>query len=139
LFLFFELPVLLGFGWLAFRVGVAGSLPLLIGVALLGALAFAGIGLLVASRAQNTQTVNGLINLVQLPMFVASGVFFSTARFPAVLQPWLRLLPLTALNDAMRAVMIDGAGVRGIGFELGLLSAFAALSFGAALKLFRWR
>ena len=139
LFLFFELPVLLGFGWLAFRVGVAGSLPLLVGVALLGALAFAGIGLLVASRAQNTQTVNGLINLVQLPMFVASGVFFSTARFPAVVQPWLRLLPLTALNDAMRAVMIDGAGVRGIGFELALLSVVAALSFGAALRLFRWR
>ena len=110
-------------------------------IPLVGYLAFlfSGIGLLLASRAENTQTVNGLINLVQLPMFVASGVFFYTARFPAAVQPWLRLLPLTALNDAMRAVMIDGAGLRRIIYEVSLLTAFAVLSFGAALRLFRWR
>jgi len=139
LFLFLELPVLLGFGWLAFNVGVAGSLPLVVGVALLGALSFAGLGLLVASRAQNTQTVSGLINLVMLPMFVASGVFFSTARFPQAVQPVLRALPLTALNDALRAVMIDGAGLRQILGPVALLAGVALVSFAAALKLFRWR
>ena len=139
LFLFLELPILLGFGWLAFQVGVAGSLPLLLGVSVLGALSFAGIGLLVASRAQNTQTVSGLINLVMLPMFVASGVFFSTARFPDAVQPFLRALPLTALNDALRAVMIDGAGLRGILGPVSLLTATAALSFTLALRSFRWR
>ena len=139
LFLFLELPVLLGFGWLTFRVGVAGSLPLLLGVAVLGALAFSGLGLLVASRAQNTQTVTGLINLVMLPMFVGSGVFFSTARFPEAAQPFLRLLPLTALNDAMRAIMIDGAGLRAVLAPVALLAGIAAVSFAVALRIFRWR
>lgn len=139
LFLFLELPVLLGFGWLTFKVGVAGSLPLLISVALLGALSFSGLGLLVASRAQNTQTVSGLINLVMLPMFVASGVFFSTARFPEAAQPFLRALPLTALNDALRAIMIDGAGLHGIAGPVALLAGIAAVSFTVALRIFRWR
>jgi ABC-2 type transport system permease protein len=139
IFLLLELPVLLGFAWLVFGVGIAGSLPLLVGASLLGALAFAGIGLLVASRAQNTQTVSGLINLVMLPMFVGSGVFFSTARFPESVQPVLRVLPLTALNDALRAVMIDGAGLRAIAGPLSLLAGTAAVSFFAALRLFRWK
>jgi ABC-type polysaccharide/polyol phosphate export permease len=139
LFLLMEVPVLLGFAWIVFKVGVAGSLLLLVAVSLLGALAFAGLGLLVASRARNTQTVSGLINLVMLPMFVASGVFFSTARFPDAVQPFLRILPLTALNDGLRAVMIDGAGPRGVAIPCALLAATAAVTFAAALRLFRWR
>jgi ABC-2 type transport system permease protein len=139
LFLLLEMPVLLGFAWLVFGVRIAGSVALLLGIALIGALAFAGIGLLVAARAQNTQTVTGLINLVMLPMFVASGVFFSTARFPDGLQPFLRLLPLTALNDGLRAVMIDGAGLAAVAGQIGLLTVIAAVTFFAALRLFRWR
>jgi ABC-2 type transport system permease protein len=139
IFLLLELPVLLGFAYLVFGVGIAGSLPLLLGVSLLGALAFAGIGLLVASRAQNTQTVSGLINLVMLPMFVGSGVFFSTARFPESVQPFLRVLPLTALNDALRAVMIDGAGLGAVAGPVALLAGTAAVTFLAALRVFRWK
>lgn len=139
LFLLMELPVLLGFAWLVFRVGVAGSFALLLGVSLIGALAFAGIGLLVAARAQNTQTVTGLINLVMLPMFVGSGVFFSTSRFPDAVQPFLRVLPLTALNDGLRAVMIDGAGLTAVAGQIGLLAGIALVTFFAALRLFRWR
>jgi len=139
LFLLMELPVLLGFAWFVFRVGVAGSFALLLGVSLIGALAFAGIGLLVAARAQNTQTVTGLINLVMLPMFVGSGVFFSTSRFPDAVQPFLRVLPLTALNDGLRAVMIDGAGLTAVAGQIGLLAGIALATFFAALRLFRWR
>ena len=137
-FLVLELPVMIGCGWLVFRIGVQGSWALLVALSLLGAVAFAGIGLLVASRAQNLQTASGLVNLVMMPMFVCSGVFFSTARFPDVVQPFLRALPLTALNDGLRAVMIDGAGIRGIARQLLLLGATAAVSFLAALRLFRW-
>src|SRR2546430_13805742 len=126
-----ELPVVLGFAWLVFRVGVAGSFALLVGVSLIGALAFAGIGLLVAARAQNTQTVTGLINLVMLPMFVGSGVFFSTSRFPDAVQPFLRVLPLTALNDGLRAVMIDGAGLTAVAGQIGLLAGIALATFFA--------
>jgi len=138
-FLFIELPALLIFGWFAFKVGVAGSLALLVAVALLGALCFSGIGLLVASRAQNTQTVSGIINAVMLPMFIGSGVFFSTARFPDWMQKPLRVLPLTALNDSMRAVMIDGAGPRAVAAPAALLAVLAIVSFGLALRVFRWR
>lgn len=137
-FLVLELPVMVGFGWLVFRIGVQGSWPLLVGLSLLGAVAFAGVGLLVASRAQNLQTASGLVNLVMMPMFVGSGVFFSTARFPEAVQPLVRALPLTALNDGLRAVMIDGAGVAGIAPQLALLAGTAALSFLGALRLFRW-
>ncbi len=137
-FLLLELPVLLGFGWLVFSVAVRGSLPLLLAVALLGALAFAGLALLVACRARNIQTAGGLINLVMLPMFLLSGVFFSASHFPDVLQPVIRALPLTALNDAMRAVMNEGAGLGAVGPQLLLLAAVAAATFTLALRWFRW-
>jgi len=139
LFLLGELPLLIGFAWLAFHVGVRGSFALLLGCATLGALTFAGLGLLTASRAQNTQTANGLINLVQMPMFLLSGVFFSSERFPEVLQPVIRALPLTALNDALRGIMIDGAGVASIARPMAIVLAWGFLSFALALKLFRWR
>ncbi|HYG68741.1 MAG TPA: ABC transporter permease, partial [Anaeromyxobacteraceae bacterium] len=108
LFLAIEVPLLFVFGVLVFELPVRGPIAVLGLVSALGALAFAGLGLLVASRARNTQTVGGLINLVMLPMFVLSGVFFSSANFPEKLQPLIRALPLTALNDALRAVMNEG-------------------------------
>jgi ABC-type polysaccharide/polyol phosphate export permease len=139
LFLLGELPLLVGFGWLVFGVGVHGSLLLLLAAATLGSLTFAGLGLLTAARAQNTQTANGLINLVQLPMIMCSGVFFSSQRFPELLQPVIRALPLTALNDALRAIMIDGAGVVQVMRPLLIVTAWGIASFAIALKLFRWR
>jgi len=138
LFLALEFPVLLLFGRLAFGVPLRGSLWTLGLLALLGALAFAGLGLLVASRASNTQTVNGLINLVMMPMFLLSGVFFSASHFPDAMQPFIRALPLTALNDALRAVMIEGAGLLAVAPQALLLAALGAASFAAALRLFRW-
>jgi ABC-2 type transport system permease protein len=139
LFLLVELPVLLGFAWLVFQVAVAGSLALFVAMALLGGLMFAGLGLLMASRARNQHTVNGLINLLQFPMFVGSGVFFSISRFPAAVQPWLKLLPLTALNDALRGILIDGAGVRGVALPASIMAGYALAAFAVALRIFRWR
>ncbi len=139
LFVLVEVPVLVAFGWIAFGVRVTGSPALLMGVSLLGALAFAGLGLLVASRAQNTQTVGGLMNLVMMPMFVGSGVFFSSSNFPDAIQPVLRALPLTALNDALRAVVNEGAGAAAIARQMLVLAVCGVGSFAAALKLFRWR
>ncbi len=138
LFLVLELPVLLGFAWITFRVAVRGSLALVIALAFLGALAFSGLGLLVASRAKNTQTASGLINLVMMPMFILSGVFFSAAHFPDAMQPAIRALPLTALNDALRAVMNEGAGASAVAPQAGLLAGVGVLTFGVALRIFRW-
>jgi ABC-type multidrug transport system permease subunit len=134
-----ELPILLAFAWFVFKIGVNGSVALLVGLATLGSLAFAGLGLLIASRAKNTQTVGGLMNLVMMPMFVFSGVFFSSAHFPAVMQPYIRALPLTALNDSLRAVMIDGAGAAKVAMPAAIMAAWGLISFAAALRIFRWR
>ncbi len=141
LFVLVEVPVLYGFGALAFGVHVFGSLALLMVLALAGAFSFAGLGLLIASRAENTQTVGGLMNLVMMPMFVCSGVFFSTSRFPDRVQPALHALPLTMLNDALRAVTNEGAALANgtVTWAIVVLFAWGLVSFGAALKIFRWR
>ena len=135
---FVEVGALLGFAHLALSVPVRGSLFAVGGVALLGALSFAGIGLAVACRAQKIETVTGLMNLVMMPMFVGSGVFFSVERFPALAQTALRLLPLTALNDALRAVTLEGAGLAAQGPRLLLLAAWGVVSFAFGLRFFRW-
>ncbi len=139
LFIGIEVPFLLLFGWFAFGTVVRGSLPLFFAVSTIGAMAFGGIGLLVGSRAQNTSTAGGLMNLVMMPMFLFSGVFFSSANFPEVLQPAIRVLPLTALNDALRAIMNEGAGLMAISGQLVNLALFSVISFALALRIFRWQ
>jgi len=108
-------------------------------VTVLGSLAFAGLGLLVASRARTIEGVSGLMNLVMLPMWILSGTFFSYARFPDAMIPFVKALPLTDLNDALRAVMIDGASVAQIAAPLGIVALWGVVSFALALKIFRWR
>jgi len=137
-FLAAEAIVLVGFAWLAFDVAVQGSLGTLALVTVLGALAFGGIALLVASRARTVEGVSGLLNLVMLPMWVFSGVFFASSNFPEAMQPFVQALPLTVLNDALRAVMNDGAPLTALGRELTVMGLWGVLSFVAALKLFRW-
>ncbi len=133
-----EVLTMLFFGWLVFGVKIEGSLLLLTALILLGATMFAGIGLLVASRARTLEAVSGIMNLVMLPMWVMSGIFFSTDRFPDAAQPFIQALPLTALNDALRAVMLEGSGPMVIAAECMLMLAWAAGSFLLALKWFRW-
>ena len=104
-----------------------------------GNLTFAVMGLLLASRAENPQVVSGLINVASFPMYLCSGVFFSSSKFPEVMQPFIRALPLTALNDALRAVMIDGASLASVGRELAICAAWGLGCFALALRLFKWR
>jgi ABC-type multidrug transport system permease subunit len=133
-----EVATIVVFARLAFHVALAGSLVALGVVAVTGALAFAAIAVLVASRAENTQTVSGLMNVVMMPMFVLSGVFFSSAHFPELMQPLISILPLTALNDALRAVMIDGASLAAVARPLGVLAGWGIASFAVGVRIFRW-
>lgn len=137
-FMLFEVAALVGFGWLVFDVRVHGSIADLLIVSIIGALAFAGLGLLTASRARTIEGVSGIMNLVMLPMWIFSGVFFSYANFPDAIQPLIQALPLTPLNDALRSVMIDGASLSANLARLGIVAAWGAASFAAALKVFRW-
>jgi ABC-type multidrug transport system permease subunit len=138
IFLVPEAGALLLFAHYLLGVPVRGSLVLLALVSLLGALAFSGLGLLTAARPRTIEGVSGIMNLVMVPMWVFSGIFFSTARFPDALQPFIQALPLTALNDALRGVMLEGANLVGLGSELGILALWGGISFVLALKLFRW-
>jgi ABC-type multidrug transport system permease subunit len=139
MFLVLEVAALLLFGRLAFGVRPAGSLLVVAALALLGALAFSGLGLLVASRARTIEAVSGLMNVVMLPMWLLSGVFFASSHFPDVAQPFIQALPLTALNDALRAVMLEGKGLPAVAGESAILAAWGGISFVLAVKLFRWR
>jgi ABC-type polysaccharide/polyol phosphate export permease len=102
-------------------------------------LSFTGLGLLCGSRVQTLEGVNGLINLILVPMWLFSGVFFSYERFPTVIQPAIKALPLTAANDALRAVMLEGTGLASLASPLAILAAWGIASFAVALKIFRWQ
>ena len=138
-FLFPEVGALIAFAHFVFDVPVRGSLAVIALITGVGALAFAGIGLLVAARPRTIEGVSGLMNFVMLPMWIFSGVFFSPARFPDAMQPAIKLLPLTALNDALRAVMIDGRALTSIVTEIAIVGLWGIAAFVVALRLFRWR
>jgi ABC-type multidrug transport system permease subunit len=133
-----ELFCLLGFGILVFHMRVVGSWISILFINLVGALCFGGIGLITASRAQKIETISGLINLVMMPMWILSGVFFSYERFPALLHPFIKALPLTALNDALRAAILEGAPLAHQWARLLVLGLWGVLSYVLALRWFRW-
>ena len=134
-----EVGALVGFGTLVFGVPLRGSITQLAAICVLSSLCFGAMGLLIASRARTVEGASGLMNLAMLPMWVASGVFFSAANFPDAVQPVVQALPLTAVNDALRANMLQGAGWTSVLPELAIVAAWMAVSFVLALKLFRWR
>ena len=133
-----EVGLLLAFGMLVFHMPVAGSFLTLALVGSIAAIAFGGLGLLAACRAQKVESASGLINLVMMPMWIFSGVFFSYEHFPAVAQPFIKALPLTALNDALRAVILEGAPLSSQSLRLLILALWGGISFLLALKWFRW-
>ena len=134
-----EVGVPVVFGVVVFGVPMRGSLLELAAIATLGSFAFSALAVLVASRARTIEGVSGLLNVIMMPMWILSGVFFSAQRFPDVVQPFIKALPLTALVDAMRANMLQGAGLRQLVPQLAALSVCLVVSFVLALKLFRWR
>ena len=141
LFLLPEVAVPLIFGRYVIGMPLRGSLAAVAIVSLVGALSCGGLGLLIASRTKTFEAVSGMVNLILLPMWIGSGVFFSASRFPAVLQPLVQALPLTAIVDALRAIILEGASLASpqVATELGILAAWGILPFVIALRIFRWR
>ena len=134
-----EVTVIATFGYFAFGVPMRGSLVAFGVACLLGALVFGSLGLLVASRAKTIEAASGLMNLLMLPMWVASGVFFSAGNFPDAVQPFVQALPLTAVVDSVRGIMIQGLGWAALLPEFAIVTTWLVLSFGIALRFFRWR
>jgi ABC-2 type transport system permease protein len=139
LLLVVEVGVLLGFGALLFHVPIRGSLLDLAILCVLGSLSFAALGLLLASRARTIEAASGLMNVVMMPMWIASGVFFSSQKFPEVMQPFIKILPLTAVIDALRANMLQGSNMAQMAPQVGIIVFWLVICFALALKLFRWR
>jgi ABC-type multidrug transport system permease subunit len=137
-FLAGEVTVLVAFGILAFGMPVRGSFAAITVLSLVGALSFGGLGLLLASRVRTFEAISGLINLLMLPMSVLSGVFFSSANFPAIMQPAIHALPLTALNDSLRAVMLEGTPLSGVAGELAIMAVWGIVPFALAIRMFKW-
>jgi ABC transporter DrrB family efflux protein len=134
-----EVAFFLGFAKVAFGVPFRGSLWQLCLLCLMTSLAFSALGLLVSTRAKTMEAVSGLMNLVMLPMWILSGVFFSASRFPAVIQPLVRALPLTAAIDAMRGNMLQGMNLGQMMAQVAVLLAWFVVSFAVSLRIFRWR
>ena len=134
-----EVVIFLGFARVAFGVPFRGPLWELAFLCVLTSLVFSAIGLLVASRARTMEAVSGLMNLVMLPMWILSGVFFSASRFPNVIQPLVKALPLTAAITAMRGNMLQGTELNHLLAEVGILLAWFCVPFAVSLKIFRWR
>jgi ABC-2 type transport system permease protein len=133
-----EVLLLLGCGILVFHLRVLGSWASILLVSAAGAFTFAGMGLLAASRTQKSETANGIINIVMIPMLMLSGVFFSYEHFPEAIQPVLKILPLTALNDALRSIILEGSPLRAQLSRLLVLGIWGGISFMLALRWFRW-
>jgi len=134
-----DIVVLLLFGYFFFGVRCQGSYLDLSGAVIVGGIAFAGVGLLIASRAETIETVSGLMNLVMLPMWILSGVFFSSERFPETVQPLINLLPLTALNQLLRGIMLEGRSLAALWQQTAILAVYSVLTFTIALRVFRWK
>jgi ABC-2 type transport system permease protein len=138
-FLSGEVIVLLVFGMLVLGMPVRGSFGAIATLSLVGALSFGGLGLLIASRVRTFEAISGLVNLATVPMWILSGVFFSSANFPADIQPFIHALPLTALNDGLRAVILEGTSLAELTPQLAVLGIWGVTSFAIALRVFRWR
>jgi ABC-2 type transport system permease protein len=134
-----EVGAFLGFARLVFGVPFRGSLLELAFICILTSLSFSALGLLIASRARTMEAASGLMNLAMLPMWILSGVFFSATRFPAVIQPFVRALPLTAAIDALRANMLEGVTLLHLGAPVAVLAAWLVIPFFVSLRIFRWR
>jgi ABC-2 type transport system permease protein len=139
IFLALEVVAIMGFAWLVFGVKIHGSLLSLTVVSLVGGLSFSGIGALLAARPETIEGISGLANFVMLPMWLLSGTFFSSARFPQVLQPFIKALPLTAINDALRAIVNEGSSLSANWSQLCVLLVWGLLSFIIALRIFKWK
>ena len=133
-----EMILLVVFSRYAFGVEVHGNWFAIVFLVLLGAMQFSGIGLLVASRTRTLESVSGLMNLAMLPMWTLCGIFFSYERFPDLMQPVIKLLPLTPLIDSLRAVMLEGATLASLWQELLIMSLWGVVTFGLAMLWFRW-
>jgi ABC-type multidrug transport system permease subunit len=138
-FTLIDVALLLTFAYFVFDIQIRGNVLAMVVLIAAGGACFAGLGLLIGARSKTLETAAGLVNALMLPMYILSGVFFSASRFPQEIQPFLYALPLTGLNDGLRAIMNDGAGWEAIGFPMLVLAIWGVACYAIAFRIFRWK
>ncbi|MDJ0881153.1 MAG: ABC transporter permease [Gammaproteobacteria bacterium] len=103
-----------------------------------GAACLTSMGLIVATRLKTEEVADGFLNLLSWPMMILSGVWFSMEGTHPAAQFLSNLFPLTHLVEAARRIMIDGVGIAGVAFEIGLLGGLTLLLLTISASLFRW-
>jgi ABC-2 type transport system permease protein len=119
----------LAVGW---DVG-AGIIPA-VGLLLLGTIAFAGIGMLMAGtlRAEaNLAAANALF----LVLLFLGGMAYPLSKLPAAMEFIAKVLPAAALSETVRAVLASRAFPVG---ELAVLVGWAVAAPALAARYFRW-
>lgn len=133
--------ILIGFGVLFYHFtlahGFATFLEMML-LCLMGVVVFMGFGYTISGLAKNQHVIPVYANLFMFPQFFLSGTFFPKTLLPAFLQPVLKFLPLTAMNDAMRKISFEGAHIWEVGGELAILLGWAVVAYGLAVKTFKW-
>jgi ABC-2 type transport system permease protein len=104
----------------------------------LGVIVFMGFGFVVSGIAKSESTIPPISNIITLPQFLLSGTFFSIENFPTWLQPISRALPLTYLNNGMRKIAFEGAGLWDVKHEIMILFIWGFLIYALAVKVFKW-
>ena len=107
-------------------------------LAIIGLIVFMGFGFVVSGIAKSESTIPPISNIITLPQFLLSGTFFSIDAFPSWLQPISRALPLTYLNDAMRKVAFEGAGLWDVKHQILIMIIWGVGVYAVAVKVFKW-
>ncbi len=117
--------------------GLQTALSMLL-LAAIGLIVFMGFGFIISGLAKNESMIPPLANIITLPQFLLSGTFFPIEAFPSWLQPVCKALPLTYLNDALRKIAFEGAGLFDIGTQLIVIVAWGIAVYALAVRFFRW-
>jgi ABC-2 type transport system permease protein len=133
-----ETLLLFLFAYFYFGSVVTGNVFAFVAVFLSGIFAFAGIGILVASRTDKSEIGNGLINAVTITMSILSGIFFNYHNFPDWAVSFIQVLPATILADAIRAIFIEAAGFAEVIVPITILFFTGFVTFVVGLKIFKW-
>ena len=133
-----EALILLFFAWILFGIRIQGNIGALLVLFFAGNIAFTGLAVLISTRTAKTEVGTGLINAVQMPMMILSGIFFSYHNFPEWSIKVIKFLPLTALADGIRSIFNEGAGWMEIITPSVALSGFGIVCFILGMKLFKW-
>ncbi len=134
-----QFALIVGVGVLAFNIEIVGSWPAMIGLAILGSLAFTSLGYVIATLARTEDAANGMTSAVQFPMMFLSGTFFPIALMPDALQTVAKFLPLTYLSAALRQVMVGGAAYAPLSICVAVLVGWTVVCFGFASRRFQWQ